>query len=107
LYFFPEPHPQGSLRPVLLLIVPSGSELHFPSQSLRPFPLSARVGSTRTLKGLWHTQRFAQADRSHTNPEFEREMGVPLKRPVHPRWRLFPTTLGVCPSIQPWTADLD
>src|ERR1017187_247972 len=26
-YFFPEPHPQGSLRPVLLPIVPSGSEI--------------------------------------------------------------------------------
>jgi hypothetical protein len=28
LYFFPEPHPQGSLRPVSLLILPSGSELY-------------------------------------------------------------------------------
>src|SRR5208283_4867901 len=26
-YFFPEPHPQESLRPVLLPIVPSGSEI--------------------------------------------------------------------------------
>src|SRR5271157_3289387 len=26
-YFFPEPHPQGSSRPVLLPIVPSGSEI--------------------------------------------------------------------------------
>src|ERR1035438_6971701 len=33
-YFFPEPNPQGSLCPVLLLIVPSGSELY----SLSPRP---------------------------------------------------------------------
>jgi hypothetical protein len=28
LYFFPEPHPQGSLRPVWLLIFPSGPEFY-------------------------------------------------------------------------------
>src|ERR1035438_2615724 len=36
LYFFPEPHPHGSLRPELLLILPSGSEI----VSLLPRPAS-------------------------------------------------------------------
>src|SRR5208282_4993708 len=45
LYFFPEPHAQGSLRPVLLLIVPSGSEL-YPSHAAKR-TISATVGSGR------------------------------------------------------------
>src|SRR5271166_515819 len=46
LYFFPEPHPQGSLRPVLLLIVPSGSEV-YPSHNAQR-TISAKVGNART-----------------------------------------------------------
>ncbi len=52
-----------------------------PLTTFAPFPLWAKVGSARTLRKLWHTQRFAQADRIPTNPEFEREMGVPLSVP--------------------------
>src|ERR1017187_6708040 len=44
----------------LLLIVPSGSELYFLSQSLRPFPLCATVGSVRTLGNYGRSDgRFA------------------------------------------------
>src|ERR1039458_7385564 len=37
----------------LLLIFPSGSELYFRSQSLRPFPLCAKGDGVRTGGELW------------------------------------------------------
>src|SRR5580658_2983327 len=51
LYFFPEPHPHGSLRPVLLLIVPSGSELYL-FTTFAPFPLCSRQ-SIASMRKLW------------------------------------------------------
>src|ERR1035441_10345288 len=51
LYFFPEPHPHGSLRPISLLILPSRREL-YPSHNAQR-TISAQVGSAGHIGRLW------------------------------------------------------